>query len=160
MTVTLIQFGQTKDRNVLALCEDFERRLTGKWTVCHRVLKPVRLPDDPSEKEINAALDKEADELLAILCAKPRACKIALAVEGREVTSEGLAELIRDKMQQTGEFVFVIGSSHGIAERAKAACDVRLSLSRLTLPHELCRLVFSEQLYRAYTIIHQMKYHK
>ena len=160
MTVTLIRFGETKDARVRALCEDFEKRLTGKWRVMHRVLKPVRLSEDPSEKEIAAALEKEAAEVLALLSAAPRAFKIALCVEGKEVTSEAFASLLGEKMQETGEFFFLIGSSFGLSERVKAACDARISFSRMTLPHELCRLIFSEQLYRAHTILNHMKYHK
>ncbi len=159
MNVTLIRFGETRDERICALCEDFERRLTGKWRVTGRVLKPRRLSDNPSEKEISAALEKEADELLPLLNEK-RAFKIALCVEGREMTSEAFASLLDEKMQEFSEFVFLIGSSHGLSERAKAACDLRLSFSRMTLPHELCRLIFSEQLYRAYTILNHMKYHK
>ena len=159
MNVTLIRFGETKDERTNALCEDFERRLTGKWRVINRVLKPRRLSDNPSEKEIEAALEKEAEEVLSLL-KETRAFKIALCVEGRELTSEAFASLLGEKMQEFSEFVFLIGSSHGLSERAKAACDLRLSFSRMTLPHELCRLIFSEQLYRAYTIIYHMKYHK
>lgn len=160
MKISLIRLGETKDAHVRALCEDFERRLTGKWQLSHHVLRPCRVSEGAGEKEIAAALEKEADEILALLSEKRRARRIALCVEGREVTSEELAALLEDALQETGEFVFVIGSSHGLSERVKAACDVRLSLSRLTLPHELARLVFSEQLYRAYTILNHMKYHK
>ncbi|MBQ2730780.1 MAG: 23S rRNA (pseudouridine(1915)-N(3))-methyltransferase RlmH [Clostridia bacterium] len=160
MTVTLLRLGETKDDRVRALCEDFERRLTGKWRVEHRVLRPVRLSDNPSEKEIAAALSREADEILAALSALPRATKIALCVEGKEYSSEQFAALIGEKMQEGSHFVFLIGSSYGLDSRVKAACDVRLSLSKMTMPHELCRLFFSESLYRAYTILHSMKYHK
>ena len=144
-----MRLGETKDDRVRALCEDFERRLTGKWRVEHRVLRPVRLSDNPSEKEIAAALS-----------ALPRATKIALCVEGKEYSSEQFAALLGEKMQEGSHFVFLIGSSYGLDSRVKAACDVRLSLSKMTMPHELCRLFFSESLYRAYTILHSMKYHK
>ena len=150
----------TRLKRVRALCEDFERRLTGKWRVERRVLRPVRLSENPSEKEISSALSREADEILATLSSLPRATKVALCVEGKEYTSEAFAALIGEKMQQTSHFVFLIGSSHGLDARVKAACDVRLSLSKMTMPHELCRLFFSEALYRAYTILHSMKYHK
>lgn len=160
MTVTLLQFGETRDKHVCALCEDFERRLSSRWQMVRRVLRPCRLSDDPSEAEIRAALEKESAELLSVLESHRRALKVALCVEGREVTSNELAALMGENMQTHGEFVFIIGSSYGLSETVKRACDVRLSLSRLTLPHELCRLVFTEQLYRAYTILNSMKYHK
>lgn len=160
MTVTLLRLGETKDARISALCADFERRLADGWRVEHRVLRPCRLSADPGEKEIAAALQSEAEEILSFLATKPRACKIALCVEGKEFSSEEFAALLGEKMQVSGEFVFLIGSSYGLSARVKSACDVRLSFSRLTLPHELCRLVFSEQLYRAYTILHSQKYHK
>lgn len=160
MRVTLVQLGETKSAEIAALCRSFESRLSAAWQVERRVLKPAPLSAEAGEKEIARALEKEADELLALLGAKPRACKTALAVEGREVSSEEFAALLSGRMQEVSEFVFLIGSSHGLSERVKAACDVRLSLSRMTLPHELCRLLFTEQLYRAYTILHRMKYHK
>ncbi len=160
MKVILVQLGETKDAHVNALCADFERRLRGAWETQRPVLRPCRLGDIPSQKEIDAALEKEGDELLDLLRQHGRACKIALCVEGKELSSEAFASLLSEQMLSHGEFVFLIGSSHGLSERVKAACDVRLSLSKMTLPHELCRLLFTEQLYRAYTILHSMKYHK
>lgn len=160
MTVTIVQLGQTKDKKTDDLCREFEARLTGKWKVSHIVLKCAYLPQEPSEKEIERALEKEAEELLSLLEKHSRAFKIALAVEGKLYSSEEFAALLGERMHQAGEFLFLIGSSHGLAERVKRACDVRLSLSRMTLPHELCRLVFTEQLYRAHTILSGQKYHK
>lgn len=160
MTVTLLRLGETREKEVESLCREYEKRLTGKWKIEHRVLRPCRLSASPAQREIDCALEKEADEILSVLAAKPRALKVALCVEGRPVSSEEFAALFSEGMQTAGEFVFLIGSSYGLSERVKSACDVRLSFSNMTLPHEICRLVFTEQVYRAYTILNSMKYHK
>ena len=85
---------------------------------------------------------------------------MALCVEGKELDSPGFARVLESQMQTHSGFVFVIGSSYGLSEQVKSACDLRLSLSRMTLPHELCRLTFTEQLYRAFSILHRNAYHK
>lgn len=160
MRVTLVLLGQTRDASLRTACEGFERRLGAFCSFEVRVLRPAPVADEARAAEICAALEREADELLALLAARPRACKIALCVEGKELSSEAFAELVSQKMLSHGEFVFLVGSSHGLSERVKAACDVRLSLSRMTLPHELARLFFTEQLYRAFCILSHKKYHK
>ena len=82
-------------------------------------------------------------------------------MEGKEVSSEELAALMaRRAGSGAGDMAFVIGSSHGLDERVKRAADLRISLGRITLPHQLARLVLTEQLYRACTINAGMKYHK
>ena len=86
---------------------------------------------------------------------------VALCVEGKLVSSEELAALLADKAASgAGDVAFVIGSSHGLSEEVKRAAAARISLGRITLPHQLARLVLTEQLYRACTINAGMKYHK
>lgn len=89
------------------------------------------------------------------------AYNIALCVEGRELSSPELAQLI-DSTATRGksEICFVIGESDGLPEEVKAACDVRLSFSKMTFPHQLMRVILLEQVYRAFTIINGGKYHK
>ena len=90
----------------------------------------------------------------------PRAYKIALCVEGKELSSEQLAAKLDEVSARTGEVCLVIGSSHGLSPRIKQTCDLRLSLSMLTLPHQLARVVVCEVLYRCMNILHGTKYHK
>ena len=89
------------------------------------------------------------------------AYNIALCVEGGELSSPQLAQLI-DSAATRGksEICFVIGESDGLPEEVKAACDVRLSFSKMTFPHQLMRVILLEQVYRAFTIINGGKYHK
>jgi 23S rRNA (pseudouridine1915-N3)-methyltransferase len=109
-------------------------------------------------KELAEGTDPEA-ECGGIL----RACKgyvIALAVEGEKLSSERLAEKLK-KLEDAGkEVTFVIGSSCGLSERVKKACDFRLSFSDMTFPHQLMRVILAEQVYRAYMINAGATYHK
>ena len=105
-----------------------------------------------------AALDAEGEQILKNL--PPRAYKVALCIEGKQLSSEELAALLHDVKETHGEVCFVIGSSHGLAEKVKAACDRRLSFSRLTFPHRLMRVILSEALYRALSIEGGGEYHK
>ena len=102
---------------------------------------------------------KNDRELLPLL--PRRAYKIALCVEGVQLSSEELAERLEElPTRGISEVVFVIGDSDGMGEDIKAACDLRLSFSRMTFPHQLMRVILAEQIYRALSIINHGKYHK
>ena len=90
----------------------------------------------------------------------PRAYKIALCVEGKQLSSEQLAKRIEEIGQTHGEVCRVIGSSFGLSPAVKSACDLRLSVSALTFPHQLMRVILLEATYRAFTIIKGTPYHK
>ena len=111
------------------------------------------------EAVIREALDKEAKRILA---AVPKGAVIAaLCVEGRGMTSEGLAAWMQQQaLAGQGDIAFVVGSSHGLGKAVKEQAALKLSLSAMTLPHQLARLVLAEQIYRAYTIQAGGKYHK
>lgn len=96
-----------------------------------------------------------------IPCLPKKAYKIALCVEGRQLSSEELAAKL-DEVPSRGisEIVFVIGDSDGMGEDVKASCDMRLSFSKMTFPHQLMRVILLEQIYRAFTINNNGKYHK
>ncbi len=102
---------------------------------------------------------KNDRELLPLL--PPKSYKIALCVEGKQLSSEGLAEKL-EALPNRGisEVVFVIGDSDGMGEDVKAACDLRLSFSKMTFPHQLMRVILLEQIYRAFNILNNGKYHK
>lgn len=125
----------------------------------------VELPEETireknaSAASIEKALDKEADRILASV--RKGASIVALCIEGKQLSSEELA----DRIAQTagsgaGDMAFVIGSSHGLSSRVKQAAVLRMSMSRMTFPHQLARLMLTEQLYRAFSINAGAKYHK
>ena len=125
----------------------------------------IELPEEPVQEKnaspavIEKALEKEGRAILASV--RKGAVIVALCVEGRQLSSEELAEYLAGRAQSgAGDVAFVIGSSHGLAPAVKQAAALRFSMGRITLPHQLARLVLAEQIYRACTINHGLKYHK
>ena len=86
---------------------------------------------------------------------------VAMCIEGKQISSEELAQFLADRAGSgAGDVAFVIGSSHGLADEVKRAAALKFSMGRITMPHQLARLVLTEQIYRACTINAGMKYHK
>ncbi len=158
LTVKLVTVGTLKESYWRDAVSEYKKRLGGFCRFEEINLKEVKLPDDPSEAQISAALESEGALMMTHL--SPRAYKIALCVEGKQMSSEALAARLDEVSARTSEVCLVIGSSHGIAPSVKAACDLRLSLSELTLPHQLARVVVCEVLYRCMNISRGTKYHK
>lgn len=152
----IISLGGTTEKGYADLCREYYKRM-GDVTECD--LKPEPLPNDPSPAQIQAALEKEADRIFAEI---PRqSFVIALCVEGKTPSSEELSALLQKAVTGGKSAVTcIIGSSYGLSDRVKQAADYKLSLSRLTLPHKLARLVLAEALYRAGEIAKGSKYHK
>ena len=116
----------------------------------------VELPEDAVVKK---ALDKEGKAILA--SARKGAAIVAMCIEGKQISSDELAQFLADRANSgAGDVAFVIGSSHGLSEEVKRAAALKFSMGRITMPHQLARLVLTEQIYRACTINAGMKYHK
>ena len=158
LSVKIITVGTLKESYLKEAVAEYSKRLSAYCKLTVVQLKEARLSDSPSEKEIENALDEEARSILAEM--SPRAYKIAMCVEGKQMSSEKLAQRLESVSSQTSEVCFVIGSSHGLADRVKSACDMRLSVSELTFPHQLLRVILLEAVYRAFNIIAGTKYHK
>ena len=156
--IKLIATGNLKESYLREALAEYQKRLSAYARTEILELKEYRLPDNPSPAEINTALEREADAILAAI--PPRAYTVALCVEGKQLSSEELAEKLSAVMQQSGELVLIIGSSHGLAPRVKAAADFKLSVSALTFPHQLMRVLLLETVYRSLSILHGGKYHK
>ena len=114
--------------------------------------------NNPSQSHIDAALEDEAQRILAAI--PPRSHVMALVVEGKQMASEELAEHIESVSQTASTVCFIIGSSHGLSQKIKNAANYKLSLSKMTFPHQLFRVMLLEQVYRAFNIIKGTKYHK
>ena len=156
--IKLITVGNLKERYWRDAVAEYEKRLGAYGKVEILELKEARVADAPGAAEINAALEKEADAILASV--PPRAYTVALCVEGKPRTSEQLAELLQDAMSKSATLCLVIGSSHGLSPRVKQAADYRLSVSALTFPHQLMRVLLLETVYRSLSILRGSKYHK
>ena len=156
--VKIITVGTLKEAYLRDAAAEYEKRLSAFCKLSQTNLKEEKLPDSPSASEINNALSKEAERILAEM--PRRAYKIALCVEGRQLSSEELAEKLGDVSATHGEVCIVIGSSHGLDESVKSACDLRLSFSRLTFPHQLMRVILLDAIYRGFNILKGTHYHK
>ena len=157
--VSVVCVGKLKEKFYADAAAEYVKRLSRYCRLDVVELPEERLPDDPSPAQIDAALAKEADAIRAKL--PPSASLIALCVEGRMHSSEELAHLMADWANR-GEkhLVFLIGGSFGLHPSIKAKAAAQLSMSPMTFPHHLARVMLLEQIYRAYQINAGTKYHK
>ena len=157
--VRLICVGKLKEKFYREACAEYEKRLKGYCKLEIIELTEQRLPDSPSQAQIDAALAKEAEAIRAKIPAG--SAVVAMCIEGRQISSDELAQFLADRANSgAGDVAFVIGSSHGLSDEVKKAAALRFSMGRITMPHQLARLVLTEQIYRACTINAGMKYHK
>ena len=159
LNITLICVGKLKESYLQAACDEYCKRLKTlcKCTVIE--LPPERLSESPSPGEIAAALEKEGQRILEK--APSGAALIAMCIEGKQLSSEELAQKITSfAVSGTGSLAFVIGGSFGLSETVKQSAALRLSVSRMTFPHQLFRVMLLEQIYRALQINAGAKYHK
>ena len=125
----------------------------------------IELPEEKIEEKnasdavVKKALEKEGKAILGNV--RKGAAIVAMCIEGKQISSEELAQFLADRAGSgAGDVAFVIGSSHGLADEVKRAAALKFSMGRITMPHQLARLVLTEQIYRACTINAGMKYHK
>lgn len=156
--IRLITVGKLKESYLSQGCAEYLKRLSAYAKVQVVELDETRLPERPSQAQIDAALAAEGEKILDK--AKGSAL-IALCVEGDLLSSEQLAaKLDALEVQGNSAISLIIGSSFGLDEAVKKAAVLRLSFSRMTFPHQLMRLMLCEQLYRACSISAGGKYHK
>ena len=156
--LTVITVGSLKEGYLREAVAEYKKRLSQYARVDEIELKEERINNEDNRAEIEGALSREADKILSAL---PKdALKIALCVEGKQHTSEELARIIGDGCDRVGKIALVIGSSYGLSEKVKRECDVRLSFSKLTFPHQLMKVILLEAMYRSFTILHGKRYHK
>lgn len=157
-TIRFITVGTLKEDYLRAAVAEYEKRLSGFCRVESVNLKEAKLPNDPSDAEIKKALAEESKSILAAI--PERSYKIAMCVEGKQFSSEELAAKLENAFSHSNEICFVIGSSHGLDDSVKNTADLKLSVSKLTFPHQLMRVILAESVYRCMNIIKGTKYHK
>ena len=156
--ITLITVGTLKENYLKDAVSEYKNRLSQYARVDEINIKEERIVNEDDSSEIRRALDSEGERILSSI---PKgSSKIALCVEGKQYDSPALARLIGKMADESGKITLIIGSSHGLSENVKRECDVRLSVSALTFPHQLMRVVLYEALYRSFTILAGKKYHK
>ncbi len=158
MKCKLIALGSLKEKFFKDAAAEYQKRLSRFCSLEICEIEPVRLPDNPSQGEVNTALKREAELIFKKI---PQNTKvIALCVEGKEISSEGLARELNAASNLGQSICFIIGSSYGLSDEVKSRADLRLSLSQMTFPHKLFRIMLLEQLYRGFMINQGSTYHK
>ena len=158
-SVTLLCVGKMREKHYIAAFAEYEKRLGSFCRFELQELPEQRLPDRPSEREIEAALEKEGREILRRI---PRgAAVVAMCVEGAPMSSTAFAQYLASQ-QNAGisHICFVVGGSFGLHPDVKRAASLRLSMSEMTFPHHLARVMLAEQIYRAFAILNGSQYHK
>lgn len=156
LKINIITVGSLKEKYLRDAIAEYQKRLSRFAKLSIVELGEAYLPQNPAPVDIERALEKEADAILRRLS---DGAHIALCVEGGQLSSEDFAQKMQG-LERVGSVDFIIGSSHGLSERVKAACSLRLSFSKMTFPHQLMRLILCEQIYRACKINHNESYHK
>lgn len=158
MNVNIICVGKIKEKFYTDAIKEYAKRMSRFADFEITELPDERIPDNASEKENEAIKQREGEKILAKI--KPQSYVISLCVEGKTIDSIELADTIKNACMQTSRIVFIIGGSLGLSEAVKKRSDLRLSFGRMTLPHQLMRVVLSEQIYRAFMINSGAAYHK
>ncbi len=156
--IQILALGKCKEPYLRQACQEYEKRLSRFCRLALVELEPVPMPPNPSEKEVAAALEKEG----ALLRKYIKGFCVALCIEGKLLDSPALAKTIAGAAAggSSGAVTFCIGSSYGLSPQLKQCADLRLSMSPMTFPHQLARVMLLEQIYRSYQILSGTKYHK
>ena len=159
VSIQLLCVGKLKEKHYAAACGEYEKRLGAFCKLTVTELAEERLPEAPSQAQIDAALEREAAQIFAKL---PKGTKlIALCVEGKLLSSEALAaQLGKWTVEGASHLTLVIGGSFGLHPSVKERAQLRLSMSPMTFPHHLARVMVLEQVYRAFQIDLGTRYHK
>ena len=159
LTVNIICVGNLKEKYLKDAVDEYKKRLSAFCKFDIIEIAEQRLSDKPSESEINSALEKEAEKIMQKV---PKgSAVIPMAIEGKQLSSENLADTVSDfALKGFSSISFIIGSSFGLSQHIKSKANLLLSMSKMTFPHQLARVMLCEQIYRAFSIINHTKYHK
>ncbi len=158
MNITIICVGKLKEKYLKDAVLEYSKRLSRFVKLEIIEIPDCKIPENASPAEENAVLEKEADLIIAKI--KSGATVVTLCVEGKELSSPEIAKKLEDISMQSSHIVFIIGGSLGLSDRVKNLSNLRLSFGKITLPHQLMRVILLEQIYRGYKINNNESYHK
>lgn len=158
INVTVIAVGKLKESYLRDGCAEYIKRLRAYAKVNVVEVDEEKVGDNPSQAQIDNAIRKEGERILKKI--PKSAVVIPLCIEGREYSSPDFSALIGRISLESSSVCFVIGGSYGLSSEIKAFGKLKLSFGKMTLPHQLARMVLLEQLYRAFSISNNSKYHK
>lgn len=159
LKITLITVGRLKEQYLRDAVKEYEKRLSTLCSLKNVEIDAVKLPDNPNDSQISLALDSEAVKILSNI--PNGAYVIPMCIEGKQLSSEELSQKI-DTLGVSGQgsICFIIGGSYGLSDKVKLKADFKLSMSKMTFPHQVARVMLLEQIYRAFKILQGGTYHK
>lgn len=159
ININFIVLGKLKEKYMKEFAAEYEKRLSAYCKLTVTELEPVKLSDNPSELEIINALNKET-QMIKTKIAK-NSFVFSMCIEGKQMSSEELSKKLEDiALSGKNNITFIIGSSFGLSGEIKQMSDYKFSMSKMTFPHKLARIMLTEQVYRALSITNNAKYHK
>ncbi len=158
INITVIAVGGLKESYLRDGCAEYIKRLGAFAKVSMIEIDEEKLPSSPSDAQIKSAIAKEGERIIKRL--PKNSAVIPLCIEGKEYSSPDFSVLIEKISLNTSSICFVIGGSYGLSDEVKGLGDYKLSFGKMTLPHQLARMVLLEQVYRAFSISNNSKYHK
>lgn len=159
INITVIALGKLKEKYMREFSEEYQKRLSAYCKLNIVELNPKALSDNPSENEIKNALDVEAQQIKAKI---PNSAYVfSMCIEGKQMPSEAFSQKLSNlAVDGKSNIVFILGSSFGLSDEIKKLSDNKFSMSEMTFPHQMARIMLLEQLYRAFQIANGGKYHK
>ncbi|WP_294657571.1 23S rRNA (pseudouridine(1915)-N(3))-methyltransferase RlmH [uncultured Fusobacterium sp.] len=155
MNINVVCIGKVKDKYILEGINEFLKRMQS-----FAKMKIVELKEDGNDSNRNVSIEKESEDILKTL-EKLGGYNVLLDIQGKNYSSEEMAtEIERLAVNGVSTINFVIGGSYGVSQRVRENSQMRLSFSKMTFPHQLMRLILTEQIYRWFSIINNGKYHK
>lgn len=158
INITVVAVGKLKESYLRDGCAEYIKRLSAFSRASIIEIDEERAPDNPSPAQIDKIIEKEGERIIKKI---PKgAYVIPLCIEGKEYSSPDFSRLIEKISLEASEICFVIGGSFGLSDNVKQLGRAKLSFGKMTLPHQLARMVLLEQVYRAFSISANSKYHK
>lgn len=155
MNISIICIGRVKEKYIIDGINEFLKRMQS-----FAKMKIIELKEDGNDSNRNLSIEKESEDILKTM-EKLGGYNILLDIQGKNFSSEEMAEEIqRLTVNGVSSINFIIGGSYGVSESVRRASQMKLSFSKMTFPHQLMRLILSEQIYRWFSIIKNTKYHK
>lgn len=157
MNIDIIAVGKIKERFFRDAIEEYSKRLSAFGKITITEIPDEKIPDNPSEKVMEQIKKKEGEKILSRI--KPGTV-VSMCIEGKQYSSEDLADFIKASANNSARITFIIGGSLGLWDNVKNIAGEKMSFGKITLPHQLMRVVLMEQIYRGFKIINNQSYHK
>ena len=158
LSINIICVGKLKEAYLRQAIEEYSKRMKPLCKLNIAELSEERVGDDPSDAEIRHTVNAESDRILSKIGKGDYV--IAMCVEGKNISSEELSDRIESISMTHSTIDLIIGGSWGLSDALKKRADFKLSMGKMTFPHQLCRVMLLEQIYRAFQISKGTKYHK